>query len=81
MFSVVSAQVYEGDTPVSCTLQYSADTYGNNKTGALLQLCKALMAYSDSAKAYFLDETHPIYGGSLRSPKGDRRMPVSLFLS
>ncbi len=51
--SVVSAQIYAGDTPLSCTLQYSADTYGNNKTGTLLQLCKALFAYSDSAKAYF----------------------------
>ncbi|MBR6826503.1 MAG: fibro-slime domain-containing protein [Oscillospiraceae bacterium] len=51
--SVVSVQVCNGDTPVSCTLQYSADTYGNNKTGTLLDLCKALFAYSDSAKAYF----------------------------
>ncbi len=51
--SVVSVQVYAGETPVSCTLQYSADTYGNNKTGTLLDLCKALFAYSDSAKAYF----------------------------
>ena len=51
--SVVSVQIYEGETPVSATLQYSADTYGNNKTGALLDLCKALFAYSDSAKAFF----------------------------
>ena len=51
--TVVSAQVYAGDTPVSATLQYSADTYGNNKTGALGDLCKALFAYSDSAKVYF----------------------------
>ena len=51
--TVVSAQVYVGDTPVSCTLQYSADTYGNNKTGTLGDLCKALFAYSDSAKTYF----------------------------
>ncbi len=51
--SVVSVQVYEKDIPVSCTLQYSADTYGNNKTGPLLEVCKALFAYSDSAKAYF----------------------------
>ena len=51
--SVVSVQVYAGNTPVSCTLQYSADTYGNNKTGALLDVCKALFAYSDSAKSYF----------------------------
>ncbi|MBR4308912.1 MAG: hypothetical protein IKT58_04860, partial [Oscillospiraceae bacterium] len=53
--SVVSAQIYAGETPVSCTLQYTADTYGNNKTGALGDLCKALFAYSDSAKAYFND--------------------------
>ncbi len=52
--TVVSARVYKGDTPVSCTLQYSADTYGNNKKGDLLELCKALFAYSDSAKSYFI---------------------------
>ena len=52
--SVVSVRIYDGSTPVSCTLQYSADTYGNNKTGSLLTLCKALFAYSDSAKAYFI---------------------------
>ena len=52
--TVVSAQVYAGNTPVSCTLQYSADTYGNNKTGTLQDLCKALFAYSDSAKTYFV---------------------------
>ncbi|MBR4308215.1 MAG: hypothetical protein IKT58_01335, partial [Oscillospiraceae bacterium] len=51
--SVVSVQIYAGDTPVSCTLQYSADTYGRGKTGQLLILCKALFAYSDAAKAYF----------------------------
>jgi len=51
--SVVSVQIFAGDIPVSCTLQYSADTYGNNKTGKLLELCKALFAYSDSAKLYF----------------------------
>ena len=44
--SVVSVQVYSGNAPVSCTLQYSADTYGNNKTGTLLDVCKALFAYS-----------------------------------
>ncbi len=51
--AVVSVQIFAGDIPVSCTLQYSADTYGNNKTGALGALCKALFAYSDSAKAHF----------------------------
>ncbi len=53
--SVLSVQIYEGETPVSCTLQYSADTYGNNKKGDLLELCKALFAYSDSAKIYFAE--------------------------
>ncbi len=51
---VVSVQIYAGNTPVSATLQYSADTYGNNKTGNLLELCKALVAYSDSAKSFFV---------------------------
>ena len=53
--SVLTVQIYEGENPVSCTLQYSPDTYGNNKTGALLDVCKALFAYSDSAKAFFAD--------------------------
>ncbi len=52
--TVLSAQVYVGDTPVSVTMNYSPDTYGNNKTGALGSLCTALIAYSDSAKAYFI---------------------------
>ena len=51
--SVVEVAVYEGDTRLSQTLRYSPDTYGNNKTGQLLTLCKALFAYSDTAKAYF----------------------------
>ncbi|MBQ2445271.1 MAG: hypothetical protein II272_02395 [Oscillospiraceae bacterium] len=50
---VVSAAVYEGDTRVSKTLEYSADSYGNGKSGNLLQVCKAMVAYSDSALAYF----------------------------
>ena len=51
--TVLSVQIYAGQSPVSSTLQYSADTYGNNKTGLLSDLCKALFAYSDSARAYF----------------------------
>jgi len=51
--AVISAQIYAGETPVSPTLEYSPDTYGNGKTGDLLNLCKALFAYSDSAKTYF----------------------------
>ena len=51
--TVISVAVYSGDTQLSPTLQYSADTYGKNKTGALGDLCKALFTYSDSAKSYF----------------------------
>ncbi len=51
--TAISATVYEGETQLSNTLHYSPDTYGNNKTGALGTLCKALFAYSDSAKSYF----------------------------
>ncbi len=50
---VVDVAVYQGNTQLSQTLRYSPDTYGNNKTGQLLTLCKALFAYSDTAKAYF----------------------------
>lgn len=51
--SAVSVVVYNGNTQVSNTMVYSADTYGNGKTGTLLTLCKALIAYSDSAKTFF----------------------------
>ena len=52
--NVVSVAVYAGNTQVSETMSYSADTYGNGKSGDLLTVCKAMMAYSDSALAYFL---------------------------
>ena len=51
--SVLTVQILSGETVVSGTLQYTADTYGNGKTGTLGDLCKALFAYSDSAKMYF----------------------------
>ncbi len=51
--SVVDVAIYAGDTRLSQTLRYSPDTYGNGRTGQLLILCKALFAYSDTAKAYF----------------------------
>ena len=51
--SVLTVAVYSGNTRVSPSMVYSADTYGNNKTGTLLALCKALVAYSDSALIYF----------------------------
>ena len=52
---ILSVQIFAGETPVSSTFQYSPDTYGNNKSGTLLELCKALFAYSDSARAYFIN--------------------------
>jgi len=51
--TVLQAAVYAGDTQISNTLEYSVDTYGNNKTGTLDTLCRALMAYSDAAKVFF----------------------------
>ncbi len=51
--TVMNAVIYNGETRVSSTLTYSVDTYGNGKTGALLDVCKALIAYSDTALAYF----------------------------
>lgn len=51
--AVLSCRVYAGDVAVSQTMEYSADTYGNGKTGALLELCKALFAYVDETIAYF----------------------------
>ena len=51
--SVLNAVVYNGDTRLSSTSIYSVDTYGNGRTGDLLTLCKAMIAYSDTALAYF----------------------------
>ena len=53
LYGVKDGHVYAGNIPVSATLQYSPDTYGTGKTGTPGILCKALFAYSDSAKAYF----------------------------
>ena len=53
--SILSVAVYDGDIQVSPTIEYSPDSYGNGKSGTLLSLCKALFAYSDCAKAYFLN--------------------------
>ena len=51
--TVLSAAVYAGGKQVSPTLQYSVDTYGNGRSGNLLTLCQALVAYSDGARNYF----------------------------
>ena len=52
--TVLMATVYEGEVAVSTTMLYSPDTYARGKTGALGDLCKALLAYSDAAKSFFL---------------------------
>ena len=52
--TVVDVAVYEGDTQLTQTLRYSAESYASkNTTGALGALCKALFAYSDSARTFF----------------------------
>ncbi len=51
--SVLTVAVYEGNTQISDSMRYSADNYGIGKSGDLLSLCKCLVAYSDSAMAYF----------------------------
>ena len=51
--TILSAAVYEGDVRVSETTAYSPDFYGNGKTGEILTLMQALLAYSDSARRYF----------------------------
>ncbi len=53
MRTILNIALYAGEQQVSQTLLYSVESYCANKTGALGKLCKALMAYSDAAKAYF----------------------------
>lgn len=53
MRQVLSVAVYAGQARLSRTAQYSIDTYGMGKTGTLLALCKAMVAYGDSAAAFF----------------------------
>ena len=51
--TVLYATVYHGETPVSDTLCYSVDSYNKSKPESLNILCRAMLAYSDSAKAFF----------------------------
>ncbi len=53
MRCVLNAAVYEGDTQLSPTMVYSIDTYGASTTGTLRTLVQAMVAYGDSAKAFF----------------------------
>ncbi len=51
--SPLGITIYQGEQPLSTTVEYSAASYGNGKTGPLLTVCQSLMAYSDAALAYF----------------------------
>ena len=51
--TVLYVAIYEDETQISATMEYSPAAYGEGKSGPLLNLCKALLAYSDAAKAYF----------------------------
>ena len=53
--TIVDVAIYNGNTQLSETLRYSAESYAA-KTGttALAALTKALFAYSDSAKSFFV---------------------------
>ncbi len=49
----LSAAVYDGDVQVSPTLEYGVESYCSGKVNALGTLCRAMMAFSDSAHAFF----------------------------
>ncbi len=52
--TIVDVAIYEGNTQLSETLRYSAETYASKTAGTALEsLTRALFAYSDSARAYF----------------------------
>ena len=52
--TAVDVAIFQGETQLTETLRYSAESYASRNTeGALAPLCKALFAYSDSAKAFF----------------------------
>ncbi len=50
MRTVVSAAIYEGNTRVSKTVEYSIESYGARNPS---DLCRAMLAYGDRACAYF----------------------------
>ena len=53
MRTPIRAAVYLGDTRVSETIQYSIESYTAKTTGTLRDLCNAMLAYGDSAAAFF----------------------------
>ena len=54
MRSIVSAAIYNGETRVSKTVEYSIESYGARSTDATMrELCLAMLAYGDAANAFF----------------------------
>ena len=51
--AVMTVGVYAGETQVSETLQFSGDSYGVGREEPILTPVRAMIAYSDSTKAYF----------------------------
>ena len=51
--TVVDVAIFDGETQLSETLRYSAETYASKATTTLEPLTRALFAYSDSAKSFF----------------------------
>ena len=52
--TIVDVAIYDGETQLSETLRYSAESYAAKTDGTTLEsLTKALFAYSDSAKSFF----------------------------
>ncbi len=52
MRSIIEFAIYAGDEQVSATLRYSVESYCANQSGDLRDLCRAMLAYSDSARRY-----------------------------
>ena len=54
MRTIVSAAIYRNGTRVSKTIEYSIESYGaRSKDPAMQELCRAMLAYGDSANAFF----------------------------
>lgn len=50
---VLTASLYEGETQCSRSVRYSVESYASRQQNELLTLCRAIMAYSDSARSFF----------------------------
>lgn len=53
MRTLVTAAVYYGETQLSRSVQYSIESYAAKAQGEIADLCNAMIAYGDAAKAFF----------------------------